>query len=171
MALNHYHEHDHRHTSATREGGALPRIGVGGPVGSGKTSLIEALVPGLLRRGYRPLVITNDIFTREDADHVTWAADHNERWLTWLTDEIGKLGLKVTPSAANFVLVHFPDAPGRAALDADAFLTSRGLITRNVASYKLPHALRITVGTEEANRLLVAALADFVAQHKAGAHG
>ena len=48
----------------------IPRIGVGGPVGSGKTSLIEALVPMLLERGRRPLVITNDIFTREDADHV-----------------------------------------------------------------------------------------------------
>lgn len=48
-----------------------PRIGVGGPVGSGKTSLIEALVPMMLERGRHPLVITNDIFTREDADHVT----------------------------------------------------------------------------------------------------
>ena len=49
----------------------IPRIGVGGPVGSGKTSLIEALVPMMLERGRNPLVITNDIFTREDADHVT----------------------------------------------------------------------------------------------------
>jgi histidinol-phosphate aminotransferase len=107
----------------------------------------------------------------EDADHVTFAADHNERWLAWMSDEVGKLGLTVTPSAANFILVHFPDAPGRGALDADAFLTARGLITRNVASYKLPHALRITIGTEEANRLVVAALTDFVAQQKVGAHG
>ena len=48
----------------------IPRIGIGGPVGSGKTSLIEALVPMMLDRGRHPLVITNDIFTREDADHV-----------------------------------------------------------------------------------------------------
>ena len=47
----------------------IPRIGVGGPVGSGKTSLIEALVPMMLERRRHPLVITNDIFTREDADH------------------------------------------------------------------------------------------------------
>ena len=47
----------------------IPRIGVGGPVGSGKTSLIESLVPMLLAQGLQPLVITNDIFTREDADH------------------------------------------------------------------------------------------------------
>ena len=47
----------------------IPRIGVGGPVGSGKTSLIEALVPRLLSQGLKPLVITNDIYTREDAEH------------------------------------------------------------------------------------------------------
>lgn len=46
------------------------RLGIGGPVGSGKTALIEALVPRLLQVGYQPLVITNDIFTQEDAEHV-----------------------------------------------------------------------------------------------------
>lgn len=46
------------------------RVGVGGPVGSGKTALIEALVPRLIAAGHRPVVITNDIFTQEDAEHV-----------------------------------------------------------------------------------------------------
>lgn len=46
------------------------RIGVGGPVGSGKTALIEAIVPRLLERGLSVLVITNDIVTTEDAKHV-----------------------------------------------------------------------------------------------------
>ena len=46
------------------------RIGVGGPVGSGKTALIEALVPLLIDRGHAPAVITNDIYTQEDAEHV-----------------------------------------------------------------------------------------------------
>jgi urease accessory protein len=48
-----------------------PRIGIGGPVGAGKTALVEALVPRFVDRGFRPVVITNDIFTREDAEHVT----------------------------------------------------------------------------------------------------
>ncbi len=47
----------------------IPRIGIGGPVGSGKTALVEALVPRLVARGLRPLVITNDIFTSEDREH------------------------------------------------------------------------------------------------------
>jgi len=76
--------------------------------------------------------------------------------------EIGKLGFKVTPSVANFVLIHFPDTKGRTAKDADAFLTARGLILRQTTAYKLPNALRMTVGTEEANRAVVAALKDFL---------
>ncbi len=48
----------------------IPRVGIGGPVGSGKTALIETLVPLLIAAGHAPLVITNDIVTREDAEHV-----------------------------------------------------------------------------------------------------
>ena len=76
--------------------------------------------------------------------------------------EIGKLGLKVTPSVANFVLIHFPDAKGKSAAEADAFLTQRGLVLRQVGVYKLPNALRMSVGTEEANRLVVQSLAEFL---------
>ncbi|MER5554377.1 urease accessory protein UreG [Streptomyces sp. NPDC002793] len=46
------------------------RVGIGGPVGSGKTALIEALVPLLIRSGNRPSVVTNDIYTQEDAQHI-----------------------------------------------------------------------------------------------------
>jgi len=97
-----------------------------------------------------------------DAAHVERSREHNTRWLTWLTEEIGKLGLPVTPSVANFVLIHFPESKGRTAKDADAFLTKRGLILRQVGVYKLPNALRMSVGTEEANRLAVKALAEFL---------
>lgn len=46
------------------------RIGIGGPVGSGKTALIEALVPLFVKQGRQVGVITNDIYTQEDALHV-----------------------------------------------------------------------------------------------------
>jgi urease accessory protein len=46
------------------------RIGVGGPVGSGKTALIEAMTPRLIGMGLQVLIITNDIVTTEDARHV-----------------------------------------------------------------------------------------------------
>ena len=80
----------------------------------------------------------------------------------WLTEEIDKLGLKVTPSVANFVLIHFPEK-GKTAAEADAFLTKRGLVLRALNNYGLPHALRMTIGTEEANRLVVDGLRDFMA--------
>src|SRR5262245_65184830 len=57
-------------TRTTRPNGRIPRIGIGGPVGSGKTALVEALVPLFIQQGYSPLLITNDIVTREDAEHV-----------------------------------------------------------------------------------------------------
>jgi len=98
----------------------------------------------------------------KDAAHVERARAHNAKWLPWLTEEIGKLGLTVTPSIANFVLIHFPDQTGRTATDANAFLMKRGLILRQVGAYKLPNALRMTVGSEEANRLVVKALAEFL---------
>jgi len=60
---------DSRPADSVRAPG-VARIGIGGPVGSGKTALIEALVPRLLAAGHSPLVVTNDIFTREDAEHV-----------------------------------------------------------------------------------------------------
>jgi histidinol-phosphate aminotransferase len=97
-----------------------------------------------------------------DAAHVEAARRHNDQWLAWLTDELHDLGLEVTPSVANFLLIHFPTAAGRTAADADAFLTRRGLILRRVSAYHLPNALRMTVGSEEANRLVVAALRDFL---------
>jgi histidinol-phosphate aminotransferase len=98
----------------------------------------------------------------EDTAHVEKARAHNDQWLAWLMAEIRKLGLEVTPSIANFVLIHFPQTKGRTAKDADDFLMQRGLILRRVKAYKLPNALRMTVGSEEANRLVVAALAEFV---------
>jgi urease accessory protein len=48
----------------------VPRIGVGGPVGSGKTALIERIVPRLLKEGLKIGIVTNDILTKEDADRL-----------------------------------------------------------------------------------------------------
>lgn len=86
------------------------------------------------------------------------AIAHNEIWRDWLTTELTKLGLVVTPSVANFILVHFP-AGGPTAADADAHLLSEGIIARRVTAYGFPNALRITIGSEESCRAVVAALA------------
>lgn len=103
-----------------------------------------------------------------DTEHVEKARAHNDKWLAWLTEEIGKLGLEVASSVANFMLIRFPEEPGKTAREADAFLMKRGLILRGVGSYGLPDCLRLTVGSEEANRLVVAALAEFLGKKASG---
>ena len=79
-----------------------------------------------------------------------------------MTDQLASLGLEITPSVGNFVLVHFPKASGKTAPEADAFLTARGLILRRMDAYGLSGALRLTIGNEEANKAVVAALGDFM---------
>lgn len=97
-----------------------------------------------------------------DTAHINAAAKHNETWLHWLSGEIGRLGLEVTPSVANFLLIHFPPDAAKGAAACDDFLKSKAIILRRVAGYGLPNCLRLTVGTEEENRKVVAALAEFM---------
>ena len=85
-----------------------------------------------------------------------------EQWRPWLTQQLSGLGLDVVPSSANFVLIEFPRTPGKTAADAETFLARRGLITRGVGGYGLPHHLRITIGLEEHNRAVVDGLAQFM---------
>ncbi|WP_026379977.1 histidinol-phosphate transaminase [Afifella pfennigii] len=98
-----------------------------------------------------------------DRAHVEAAVAHNETWLPWLTAELTKLGLTVTPSVGNFLLVHFPETPGKGAAQADALLRQEGCVLRGVAGYGFPNALRMSVGTEAANRKVVETLARFLA--------
>jgi histidinol-phosphate aminotransferase len=124
-----------------------------------------AAVADVLNRVLRPFNVTAPaiaagVAALEDTAHVERAVMHNEQWLPWVTAELGKLGLEVTPSIGNFVLLHFP--AGRSAAAADAFLKGRGIILRPVAAYGLPNALRMTLGTEEENRAAVAALTQFM---------
>jgi histidinol-phosphate aminotransferase len=91
-----------------------------------------------------------------------------ERWRPWLTQQLGGLGLEVTPSAANFLLVRFPTEAGRTAADAEAFLARNGYLTRGVAAYGLPHHLRINLGLEAHNRAVVDLLAQFLGRSAGG---
>jgi len=99
-----------------------------------------------------------------DLSHLERAIDHNETWLPRVSAAIDELGLTVTPSFGNFVLIHFPDEPGRSARDADAYLLRRGIVLRRMEAYGLPNALRMTIGSETANRDTVEALGAFVGE-------
>jgi len=98
----------------------------------------------------------------EDRSMIDKAIAHNDKWLNWTTQEIEKLGLKVTPSVGNFILIHFADDDGATAGAVDAYLTQRGYVLRRVTGYGLPNAIRMTIGTEEACRGVVDTLAAFL---------
>lgn len=102
-----------------------------------------------------------------DVEHMESAARHNATWLAWLTKEVQELGLEVTPSVANFLLIHFPDEDGRRAADCDRFLKNRGIILRRVDGYGFPNGLRLTVGLEDENRVIVAGLKEFLSGDEA----
>lgn len=97
-----------------------------------------------------------------DQDFAAKAVDYNLVWLGKLTGAFTSLGLRVTPSVTNFLLIHFPDVDGKRAQDADSFLTSRGYILRAVHGYGFANALRMSVGTPEANDGVIAALTEFM---------
>ncbi|MHA9001754.1 urease accessory protein UreG [Klebsiella pneumoniae] len=65
----------------------ITRLGIGGPVGSGKTAIIEVITPKLIERGYKPLIITNDVVTTEDAKQV-------KRTLKGILDEERIMGVE-----------------------------------------------------------------------------
>jgi histidinol-phosphate aminotransferase len=95
-----------------------------------------------------------------DPGHLAAAIAHNARWLPWLTREIRALGLEAPPSHGNFLLIRFRDAAH--ARRADAALTSAGFALRGMTGYGLPDCLRLSVGDEDANTGVVAALVQFL---------
>ncbi|MAC12309.1 MAG: histidinol-phosphate transaminase [Sphingorhabdus sp.] len=94
-----------------------------------------------------------------DAQFVEEARAHNRKWRAWLSEELAALsnhGLRVVPSHANFVLVLFEGE--RDAAGAQQALADAGYAVRHLPGQGLPHALRITIGTEEDNHAVVRAM-------------
>jgi histidinol-phosphate aminotransferase len=91
-----------------------------------------------------------------DVVHERRARVHTTRWREWLAQRLGAAGYTVIPSVTNFIVVRFEDA-GRCS-EALAELGHRGVLAMPLTGYGLPEALRITVGTAEANELVANAL-------------
>jgi histidinol-phosphate aminotransferase len=94
-----------------------------------------------------------------DQDFVNRCRADNARMRTWLAQALAELGIPSDTSLANFILARFASVDEAEA--CDAFLQKQGLLVRRVASYKLPHCLRITVGDEASCRRVVHAIAQF----------
>lgn len=139
---------------------AAERIGWG----YGSAEIIEAM-----HRIRLPFSITiagtaAAIAALNDDQFIAHTRDHNAKWRRWFADEIAKLGnagLRAVPSQANFVLVLFEGE-----LTAEAAykgLMDAGYIVRWLPGQGLPHGLRITIGTEEETRAVVAILQRLIA--------
>ena len=96
----------------------------------------------------------------DDQDFIERSRSMNRAGLVQLGEGCEALGLRVVPSAGNFVLVDF----GRPVDAINEALMRAGVIVRPVANYGLAHHLRITVGTEAQNKRLLAALGTAVAR-------
>ena len=95
-----------------------------------------------------------------DQDFVNHCRDENTRLRAKLADGLAALGVPSDPSEGNFVLARFADAD--TAVACDLHLQNHGLIVRRVASYNLPHCLRITVGDAPACDRVLEAVASFM---------
>lgn len=89
-----------------------------------------------------------------DEAHLAWVLAHNAEQRAALTSALRARGLAVLPSQTNFVLVEF----GPRTAGIEAMLVARDVVLRPMAGYGLPGFLRITVGTPDENRALLAAL-------------
>ncbi len=96
-----------------------------------------------------------------DKDYTRSMREKNNEQLKRMSDGITQRGFRVIPSAANFILVEFPETTGQTAADANHFLLSHGIITRDVSSYGLTRHLRITIGTEAENTAVLQAFTRF----------
>jgi len=101
----------------------------------------------------------------EEPGWIERSVAHNTQWRAKTVAGLEAAGIKVWPSACNFVLADFEDAAKAKA--ADAALRARGIIVRGVGGYALPTCLRITIGTAEECGMVVDALTNFMRQERA----
>jgi histidinol-phosphate aminotransferase len=97
-----------------------------------------------------------------DTDFVDRTVAHNSAELARVETALTEMGLNITPSVANFALVHFSEAPGKTAIDADNALRKRGYILRRLDGYGLPNALRFTIGLAHDNDGVLDVLREFL---------
>lgn len=94
----------------------------------------------------------------DDEDHVRQSIQNNREGMAFLTGELGSMGLRVYQSWANFVLVDtFCDGQ-----KVFSELLKRGIIVRPTTAWGLNTCLRITIGTQEENNMLIEALKEIM---------
>ena len=97
-----------------------------------------------------------------DQKHVSDSVKHNAIWLSIMEEKFKGLGFNVTASDCNFLLIEAGSNLNFSAEEIYEFLCSKGLIVRQMKEYNLSDYLRITIGTEEANKLVISSLEELL---------
>ena len=124
-------------------------------------------VADVLRRYKGPFNISSPaeaaaIAALSDGAFVENAVRHNAGWRDRLTEAVSTLGLGVPESAANFIMILFPERPGRTAGEAHDFLSSRNILLRPLARWGISRGIRMTIGQDRENEAVLAALTEFM---------
>ena len=98
----------------------------------------------------------------EDIAHMDASRTHNDIWLPRLSAELAALGLDVIPSVGNFIAVDFGAEGPRSADAALAFLNGKGILPRRIAAYGMSGHLRFSIGREDENLAVIAAISEFL---------
>ncbi len=89
----------------------------------------------------------------DDKNFLKQSIKHNLYWVSWLSKEFSKLGVQVIPSVANFITVIFKNSKN-ASIFADS-LEKKNIFVRKLDAYKMKNCIRISVGTELQNKILI----------------
>jgi len=93
-----------------------------------------------------------------DQEHVIKSVELNQKGMVYLKSALNKIPVKTYPSYANFLLLEFR-SEGRIIYEE---LLKRGIITRPLEDYGLKNYLRVTIGTEEENKIFVDSLREII---------
>jgi len=96
----------------------------------------------------------------DDEEQVSTSRRHNEVWLQRVTNRLRELGIRFGPAAGNFIMAEFESTS--VADRAYSYLREGGVLTRRLIDYELPRCLRITIGNDLDNQLLLRSLTEFV---------
>ena len=93
-----------------------------------------------------------------DQNHILKSVEHNNLWLPKIMKELDSLGYLTIPSNCNFILFQVSNNLSFDANHVFDYLCSKGIILRQMHEYNLPDFLRVSIGNDEANNLLIKSL-------------
>ena len=124
----------------------------------GPTELIQVMAKSKLTFDPGTLSQIAAIAALDDHEFVNATIELNKRGLQLFQDSFKSQGWKISPSVANFSMIDC--GTEQKAIDLTLELEKKGIIVRRLPGFKLPHCVRISTGTDEANQRVVSIMAE-----------